>query len=156
MQSMGITGKIYNMKDSSKGEKKTVMFNVSVRKQFVTDADKEANRTNTFVPCVARGKTAEIILQNYKDGDIISIGDMEYQTWKSSQDVKFDDRHIFNASRISYFPLNGTSDSNGEGQPARSTPDRRPSNGRTAAAPARSRAQQTVPDYEVSADDLPF
>lgn len=117
MQVMGVTGKIYGLKagQTTNGKPK-VSFRVGVRKQFVTDADKQNNTTQIFVPMTAMGPTADFITKFFKDGDGISVADMEYQTFKSDQSQQFDDRHIFKVNRAGFVP--GGSDANGGGNGA--------------------------------------
>lgn len=115
MQTMGVTGKIYNLKHTAGQQqgKGRVTLRVSVRKEFVSDQDKQANKTNVFLPMIAYGPTAEFINQYFKDGDTICIKDMEYQTYRTQNAPnEYDDAHIFKVNKVGFVP--GAND-NGQG-----------------------------------------
>lgn len=118
MQVMGVTGKIYGMKSGQTANgKDKVSFRVGVRKQFVTDQDKQNNTTMTFMPISAMGPTAGFITKHFKDGDMISLGDMEYQTYRSQNadpSNNFDDMHIFKVNRAG-FVSDGNAGNGGNG-----------------------------------------
>lgn len=112
MQIMGVTGKIYGMKPGQTANgKDRVSFRVGVRKRYVTDQDKQNNTTMTFLPIMIMGPTATFVIKHFKDGDMIALGDMEYQTYRSQNadpSNNFDDMHNFKANQAGF-----VSDGNG-------------------------------------------
>ena len=78
-------GKIYNLKSVGKGDKARITFRLGVRKDFLTEADKEAKRYNNFVSLTAFGKTAEFIENNFEDGKNIGVT-CSYETWEGKDD----------------------------------------------------------------------
>lgn len=171
MQIMGVTGKIYNLKCSqtSNGKDKCT-FRVSVRKQFVSDQDKQNNTTNVFIPCMAMGPTAKFISDYFKDGDFVAIGDMEYQTWKSDSNQQYDDVHMFKVNKAGF--CGGADAGNGGGGGARQQGgNQRPAanqqrqqqqrqNTQRQEQTRRQQAQAMDNDidtsYDLNDDDLPF
>ena len=162
MQVMGVTGKIYGLKvDTTAKGKDKVTFRVGVRKQFVTDEDKQNGTTHYFLPMMAIGPTATFIKNYFKDGDVICIGSMEYQTYRTKNadpNSKFDDGHVFKVNAVG-FPGDGNGNGNGN-----RTTNRQSNYGNTALQrPQRNTAPEPDPfsrdeDYSYIAndDDLPF
>lgn len=161
MQVMGVTGKIYGLKVSQTASgKDKVTFRVAVRKQFVTDEDKQNNTTHYFLPMMAVGPTATFISKYFKDGDMISIGSMEYQTYRTKNadpNSKFDDAHVFKVNTVGF-----VGDGNGSGNGNANRAANRQSNyGNT---PPQRPTKNTAPDpfsnedysYVANDDDLPF
>jgi single-stranded DNA-binding protein len=166
MQTMGVTGKIYGLKPGQTGNgKDKVSFRVGVRKQYVTDQDKQDGKTLTFIPMIAMGPTAKFIMDYFNDGDGIAVGSMEYQTYRTQNAPnEFDDAHIFKVNQVGFVGDN-SGGGNGGGN-ARQTNNRQSNNRNTnqRANNTNTRNQrQTVPaddnnidnSYQ-SDDDLPF
>lgn len=107
-------GKIYGLKSAGSGDKLKVTFRVGVRKRFVSEQDKQDNKTQTFYPCIAYGKTAEFINQYFEDKKAIHVLDMEFQTYRSNDAPDdYDDKYIFKVNTVSFVP--GTDDGEGGG-----------------------------------------
>lgn len=172
MQTMGVVGKIYNLKDQSANGKERVMFKVSVRKEWVSDQDKQDKKTQTFVPIAANGPTAKFILDFFKDGDTICIKDMEYQTYRTKNadpNNNFDDGHIFKANKVGFVPGANQDGDQGQGQSRgnnnnnqRQQSNNRQPAGQSAGGRGRDNRQAPPPqdnyndNYTPANDDLPF
>lgn len=159
MQSLGVTGKIYGLKSKGTAEKPRVTFRLSVRKRFVSDQDKKDGKTQTFMPCIAYGSTAEFINQYFNDQDVISVGDMEYQTYSSQNNTtEYDDAHIFKVEKVGFVPGANNGDSSGDS--ASQGSGRRSQRSAPPATESRRPRRETVPAQEtpidISDDDLPF
>ena len=170
MQVMGVTGKIYGMKPGQTGNgKDKVSFRVGVRKQFVTDQDKQDGKTLSFLPMIAMGPTAKFIMDYFKDGDTISIGNMEYQTYRTQNAPnEFDDAHIFKVNQAG-FAGDGSGGGNG-GNTGNQRPanNQRQQNQRPQQQPSNTRNTNQRQSYNdndpfsggssvaVADDDLPF
>lgn len=106
MQNISFVGKIYGLESDGKKGKDgfKVKFRLSVRKRWVSDEDKKNGRTQTFVPCVAFGKTAELIDEYFQDGSIIGVRDLEYSTWESDSNGSKQYFHNFKVGGIDFIP----------------------------------------------------
>lgn len=174
MQIMGVTGKIYGLKSgqTSNGKDK-VSFRVGVRKQFVTDADKQNKTTMTFIPCMANGPTAKFINDFFNDGDSISVGSMEYQTYRSKNadpNNNFDDAHIFKVNSVGFVGDNSGGGNNAGGQQRQQSNNNQRQNSNDGGNQRQqqsnqrqnSNQRQTVPtdnnvdNSYIADDDLPF
>ncbi|MNQ66142.1 Single-stranded DNA-binding protein [compost metagenome] len=115
MQTIGFTGLIYGLKETGKKGKDgyRVNFRLGVRKSYVSDEDKKAGKTQTFIPMVAFGKTAEFIMDYFEDGKPITVTNVEYNTWESSDNGKTEYFHNFRVGQAGFVP--GTGDNNGGG-----------------------------------------
>lgn len=115
MQTIGFTGLIYGLKDTGKKGKDgyRVNFRLGVRKSYVSDEDKKAGKTQTFIPMVAFGKTAEFIMEYFEDGKPITVTNVEYNTWESTDGGKTEYFHNFRVGQAGFVP--GTGDNNGGG-----------------------------------------
>ena len=124
MQTIGVTGKIFNMKiGQTSNQKDKVNFRLGVRKQFVTDADKQAGKTMTFMPIQIMGPTATFVSKYFKDGDMIALSDMEYRTFRTQNAPnEFDDAHSFNAGKAGFVGDASGSNNNGGQQQQRQQP----------------------------------
>lgn len=113
MQTIGLTGLIYGLKETGKKGKDgyRVNFRLGVRKSYVSDEDKKAGKTQTFMPMVAFGKTAEFIMDYFEDGKPITVTNVEYNTWESTDGGKTEYFHNFRVGQAGFVP--GTGDSNG-------------------------------------------
>jgi single-stranded DNA-binding protein len=155
MQVMGVTGKIYGLKPGTTGNgKPKVSWRLSVRKSFVTDQEKTENKTNTFLPMIAMGPTAEFITKYFKDGDSMSVGSMEYQTYRTANAPnEFDDAHIFKVDKVGFVGDNNAGGNTGS-PPAARQPAAAAAGGRS--APARQPATTGGGEVYNPNDDLPF
>ena len=166
MQVMGVTGKIYGMKPGQTGNgKDKVSFRIGVRKQFVTDQDKQDGKTMTFMPMIAMGPTAKFIMDYFNDGDAIAIGSMEYQTYRTQNAPnEFDDAHIFKVNSVGFVSDGNGGGNNGGGQQRQNNGGNQRGNGGGNQRQQNQRPQnqrQTVPNDNVdnsyaADDDLPF
>lgn len=152
MQSLGVTGLIYGLKFANENDDKKIRatFRVGVRKRYVSDQDKQNKTTQTFMPMVAYGATAKFIKDWFTDGKPISIGDMEYFTFKSDQNNKYDDGHMFKVLQVGFVPGTGDGDNGSNGGGQRSS-NQRSSNTRNTRP---SQPADQVPD--IDGDNLPF
>ncbi len=78
-------GRIGKLKMNGKGDKKYLTFTLSVRKDYISEKDKEANKINNFLFMKAFGKTAEFIEQYFEDGKHIGVT-CSYETWEGKDD----------------------------------------------------------------------
>lgn len=106
MQVMGVTGRIYGLKSAQTANgKDKVTFRIGVRKQYVSDQDKQDGKTMTFMPMIAMGPTAKFITTYFKEGDNIAIGSMEFQTFRSQNadpSNTFDDMYNFKIDKAGF------------------------------------------------------
>lgn len=123
MQTISFVGKIYNMKATGKGDKMRLNFRIAVRKKYVSEEDKKANKVNTFVPVVAFGKTAELIEQYFEDGSVIGLNNCEYSTFEfEGDDGETVYGHNFKVGGIDFLP---SGEDNGGGSSKKSSSKRR-------------------------------
>lgn len=86
MQSISFVGKLYNKKATGSGDKMRLNFSLAVRKKYVSEADKKANKVNVFVPMVAFGKLAELIDEYIDEGRGVALSNCEYSTFEYEDD----------------------------------------------------------------------
>lgn len=113
MQNISFVGKVYNLKseEDKKGNVTRVNFRLAVRKKFVSDEDKKDNKYNVFVPFVAFGKTAELIDDHIKDGNVIGVSNCEYSTFEfENKDGDTVYGHNFKVGNLEFIPKSADDD----------------------------------------------
>lgn len=113
MQNISFVGKIYNMKteEDKKGNVSRVNLRLAVRKKYVSDEDKKDNKYNVFVPFVVFGKTAELLDQYFKDGDIVGFSNCEYSTFEfENKDGDTVYGHNFKVGELNFMPGGNSSE----------------------------------------------
>lgn len=162
MQVMGVTGRIYGLKSGqTTNGKDKVTFRIGVRKEYVTDQDKQDKKTLVFMPMIAMGPTAKFISTYFNEGDNIAIGSMEYGTFRSQNAPnEYDDMHSFKINKAG-FVSDGQQGGGAQTQPQRQAPAPQTQQQNQYQAPPQQQQQQNFPPpaasgVYVSDDDLPF
>lgn len=135
-----------------------VDFGLAMNRKFKTQAGEQRDET-TFVDCTAFGRTAEIINQYVRKGNMLFIeGRLRYETWEDKQGGGKRSKLSVHVENVQLMPRSGGP--GGGGEPPGAAPsyseDQRPAGGNRAAPPAQQASPPFNEEQTFQEDDIPF
>jgi len=135
-----------------------VDFGLAMNRKFKTQAGEQRDET-TFVDCTAFGRTAEIINQYVRKGNMLFIeGRLRYETWEDKQGGGKRSKLSVHVENVQLMPRSGGP--GGGGEPPGAAPsyneDQRPAGGNRGAPPAQQASPPFNEEQTFQEDDIPF